>query len=122
MSTDPPFIKLNSLEEIDSELDYDLIEWNAHDNRVRDYHGKVPSQKDFICCRLTWRPTQKTPLDQATPVGLFLLDMNGLYRQGFIRRENSQEYRLRFVHRALEILIEQSNAFGSGLRIARISF
>jgi hypothetical protein len=78
---------------------------------------------------LTWRASIDVPLSEADLVGYYLVNLEELKRSGHVRldlgrRKNETGYRLRVVHRAKQIFIEQSGSefFGKGYPIGTLDY
>ncbi len=124
-----PCTKLES--ENDLPLDQRPICLNGRDDSPgREWHEWVPREKGcevgFI---LTWRASRNVPLCQADLVGYYRVCLEELELAKHIRpemrkKDNKPGYRLRVVHRAKQIFIEQSGPefFGKGYLIGTLDY
>ena len=124
-----PCTKLESENELPR--DQRPIRLNGRDDSPgREWHEWVPREKGgdvgFI---LTWRASRDVPLNQADLIGYYRVCLEALKLAQYIRpelrkKDNKPGYRLRVVHRAKQIFIEQSGEefFGKGYRIGALDY
>ena len=104
--------------------------YGRDDSPGREWHEWVPREKGYgVGFILTWRASRDVPLSEADLVGYYLVYLEELKRARYIRldfdrRKNKTGYRLRVVHRARQIFIEQSGSefFGRGCLIGTLDY
>lgn len=94
--------------------------WTGNDVTARNHHGPVNIDESPLTIGLKWR---KSPQHAAISIGVFKLDLSGLLKAGYVRKEKTPGMvRLRFWHGPDNLIYIQVNSESRKLPVGRADF
>jgi hypothetical protein len=92
--------------------------WIGNDDFEHHYHIAIPKNQETLYLNLSWKKKSDSP---AEFIGMFRLDMQELFSEGYIREDGKDKVRLRIYHGSDDILYIQTRSGKPALAIGKLT-